>query len=1215
MKSMRARTNTTRRHCLIALAWLLLLLGVAPLAAKVDVKNVNAVVKTENDPSDPDKKKVTVTVTYDLEGTLDGKGAVVSLDARLRSPANNHNFRPTNSELEGDFGGVLGDGSKQIVWDATKTLERNNAEGKYDCTIDISVEGQSEAPARAYIDINEYDPGAGWKYFTTGRITFSNLTPTTKAAICAVSDNWQNTPDADAQFYKGDFDWDPIYRGNRQNSVWSGPINGGHCSGFLAAKNLGTVDEKVWINFAGSFHDVGTLPNGNQEAVDYVFQVRYYRVRSGQTLTEFVKMGNAGNPGDTDGFAETTALNKYSVTIDVGKEDIEASNEFELEVLKKVYKWYEGGALVMEARAKGEGHFVEEDGIYKLTDGNEVVINKKLTISGLLFQIDTTYVNGAVAKPVLTFTGSMTADGLPAASNLTFSPWTMGKELTLFPGSDWRADAGNLVLSAFGGMQFFPTKFSFDGGTEATAIKMDGRFLIHSAAIGCTSPLNPEPGTLDTYKSLFGSPVGIDVEGAEIIAGELTFSKITITKFGVKAVPGLCLDEFVYSYDRDKDSLGVSAKLKFPMPVDQAIGGVGGGFSFYKGGFNGLMVEAEVTVPLEPPPLVLKGFKGGFDNLVTGPVKIKAEATFSHLGPDDLAAKGLAYIGPFGKLLKVFPTIFEVTGGVEIIWPDSWALKGAIKLFGSEGLGIWLAEGEVTAGVEPLKGLLFAKEGSLKFASVAGSKPFMDGTFSGSICLDAANAGVSFDTKGTLYVPNLVNNIPILGKLAASFGLPLELAAAELQVRNTKASVKVPSRGKNAERVIEVDLTLFPFPEAFSCPACDPISLFGTEEVKGPSPLAGDTTFHSANVTTELGEVIFQISGAPSVSTTVLVDPSGTVYSATKADSSIVFSRVADSVHLWTVVDPAPGVWKLGVIDQKSTDIIDAFGIRRAREPFVFEVDENDRTVTVTWDGSAASDSSEVDFFLDQDKEGYNGLPIGTVLESAGTFTYRLTDSLPECSYYLHTLRYDQGDYSKSYHDELLLNPKSGLQAPSDLSMSVDGDNNVTLTWTRPNDTNVASYLVRLSYPDGPDTLIAMVPSYLNVHQFRTDGTEGLMVSVQAVDTTGNTGCWSEMIGVPISGVDQDEVVAGESADLVISMAPNPASTRLTVVLNVEEPGPLTATLYDVNGREVRTLLAGEFHRGRAEATVNVADVPSGSYVLAVTTAGRTEVRQVVIQR
>jgi flagellar hook assembly protein FlgD len=80
---------------------------------------------------------------------------------------------------------------------------------------------------------------------------------------------------------------------------------------------------------------------------------------------------------------------------------------------------------------------------------------------------------------------------------------------------------------------------------------------------------------------------------------------------------------------------------------------------------------------------------------------------------------------------------------------------------------------------------------------------------------------------------------------------------------------------------------------------------------------------------------------------------------------------------------------------------------------------------------------------------------------------------------------------------------------------------------------------------------------------------------------------------------------------------PNPARSRATVRFAIPEQmsaDNVRLELYDLLGRQVKTIPAAEAS-GRVEQTLDVSNLPSGTYLLRLSAGGQTQTQQVTIVR
>jgi hypothetical protein len=82
----------------------------------------------------------------------------------------------------------------------------------------------------------------------------------------------------------------------------------------------------------------------------------------------------------------------------------------------------------------------------------------------------------------------------------------------------------------------------------------------------------------------------------------------------------------------------------------------------------------------------------------------------------------------------------------------------------------------------------------------------------------------------------------------------------------------------------------------------------------------------------------------------------------------------------------------------------------------------------------------------------------------------------------------------------------------------------------------------------------------------------------------------------------------------LLGTSPNPAQQRATVRYALPEKQKATIRLYDVLGRQVRTVLNGT-QEGRQQRTLNVGSLPSGVYFLRLRAGDEIRTQKLTIAR
>ena len=95
---------------------------------------------------------------------------------------------------------------------------------------------------------------------------------------------------------------------------------------------------------------------------------------------------------------------------------------------------------------------------------------------------------------------------------------------------------------------------------------------------------------------------------------------------------------------------------------------------------------------------------------------------------------------------------------------------------------------------------------------------------------------------------------------------------------------------------------------------------------------------------------------------------------------------------------------------------------------------------------------------------------------------------------------------------------------------------------------------------------------------------------------------------------DEITVERGVQELKLLGTYPNPAQSRVTVRYALPEKQDVTVRLYDVLGRQVRTVVSGK-QKGRHQWTLDVAPLPSGVYFLRLEAVDETRTQKLTVIR
>jgi hypothetical protein len=185
----------------------------------------------------------------------------------------------------------------------------------------------------------------------------------------------------------------------------------------------------------------------------------------------------------------------------------------------------------------------------------------------------------------------------------------------------------------------------------------------------------------------------------------------------------------------------------------------------------------------------------------------------------------------------------------------------------------------------------------------------------------------------------------------------------------------------------------------------------------------------------------------------------------------------------------------------------------------------------------------------------------------------------------------------------------AGFEATAD-------EDKVRLTWTTASETGNAGFRVqrRVAEENGEGT-------WEQIGEVEGAGTTTEATSYRFSDT--NLPYRADRLEYRLKQVDMDgsasytdpvSVERGVGEVELWKTFPNPARRQATVQFAVPERQEVTLQLYDVLGREVRTLLSDEVD-GRQEQQVDLSDLSSGTYFLRLHAQEKTETQRLVIVR
>jgi len=878
---------------------------------------------------------------------------------------------------------------------------------------------------------------------------------------------------------------------------------------------------------------------------------------------------------------------KYELRINARKEKFEDANQlvYEVEVNERGRYWYAkcNGFPFHEFDA-GEGNKWKEDDVFVVADG-PVIWNGIFRIEGPV-RIDTTpnkvIVNcrsirldgsGDGAMGDLVIVESTTAFALPCSNVINFGLDKLASKLS-------------------GGIIEKPVIELLGDGFQSSGIKLGATVVLgRNVWSGCNSDNAKDDDPNEKAKF--------------VIEGSATYSSLapkrwTFTVSGelqsFAPVSALCINSAKVAYSSANDELDITGKAR---ALCFASADIGIGFragQWNKGNFT---FELENCIPIPQTPLCFRGGGGSIENIQIGnPFKARIESTMELIGKDNIMQFTL------GGGFEADPVAALVDGTLRLLKIEkiSQAKPWQIEVTASAKLGFDMSMKNPTleinggASVGHLGGD-YILTGTSKL-TYAGTTDVFSGTVDGRCVIP------SFAYTGEMKWP-----IKVLHECAKDI-LPI-------QVGTVKGVLSITP---SAEQYMRANVDLGPIRARLSGVLLDLFDkYFGTGQAHivldfdntfpleiGPGVInltlgpgtakSGDEVqaqSAAANVGPDVEALLIHLQGASG--TVAVRAPDGRSWNADSPADGVRRFELPDGFQLWTVQQPAEGVWTVSADGWDSVLISARGGV--VNSAFSIDVHRDGSTLVVTW---PKADGGTVALQADADGENFDGIPLLSLPSDAGTAVIQLADGQVPCSFYVTAVRTLGGQIAEARSAEMFNAQRVTLMPPTNVAaVRNDRTGTTVVSWTPSESAEVRRYGVRVRR-GSTDTLVASATRFASSAEFSLDNSDG-QVYVVSIGESGAVGCPSEL-GSITTGVQH----ADASSQLL--PYPQPAST----VVRVPVDGNVTHwMLMDAQGRST----SGGATMSDTELTVDVTRVATGSYVLTVQTASGIRAYPVMVVR
>jgi len=694
---------------------------------------------------------------------------------------------------------------------------------------------------------------------------------------------------------------------------------------------------------------------------------------------------------------------------------------------------------------------------------------------------------------------------------------------------------------------------------------------------------------------------------------------------GMEIIPNVCLKTIGIIYDNSAEEIGFEASLWTPFFGNRTSESNGVSLSvllkkklFEKGSFSAT-VDPKLSIPIGNTTLGFRGLGGSISGINEPPFNLCLTAFLvSRVNPDllDFQVEGCykapSYLELGVKDLKMgkFGDIWQIRGEAKIIFDWNYYL------------GI---NGTINAGTLDNETFVVNSEGKLKLVW----NPSMELT--GTL-------------NGTLQIPKLEDKWPF-DWINSLIGLPFPLA-------NTEIFFKFPILKGNADFMgflgqwnFCINISKIGKPGYFELNqglAQNLNSLFlsnrnePSNKIQDNSPYSRSYTLKSSDRllsnefkdTLKIEDVyqtliirIKSMSGI--VPKSYLINPQNKKITETQPDSLIIYSTSKNSstwnAGYWTLTKPAYGYWIFVAENTQPTDSITIVGIKNDNKPefaLISKRDNND--IVLNWQPYEGNKDT-VDFFIDDNNSGYNGIYIGSAKDSTGIFKFHPNDTLPFCNFYIYGIRSLNGNISKAYLNEMQEFTKSRLHAPIDihaLYFNSGPDSGLTLVKYKIIDSpDINGYTIfTIDKTTGSEEILDQVFPYDSIFYYNIANPLSKKIKIIASDTMGLTGCPS--YEVPITDDVNNEWTNPFNSNnkIQIKVYPNPFNSSTTIKYYLPETSPITMRINNYMGIEIYRIFDKEMlNEGTHSYELNMGNYPSGIYYITINSGEERITEKIVL--
>lgn len=767
-----------------------------------------------------------------------------------------------------------------------------------------------------------------------------------------------------------------------------------------------------------------------------------------------------------------------------------------------------------------------------------------------------------------------------------------------------------------GGAEITLSKFSIINRPDAKGIQMEASLSLSNARTGCETVVDSSGGFDITDPGRQKLTIGLAVTNTN------GFENLSFKASSIALTSAVCAKEISVSADFVNAVYGLGGKVEFPIKGNRLT--LGGAVVFKTNpaapsnemALDSINISGEISecFPIGSTPLCFKSL-----TLAAGGLSLP---TWN--GSNYSATLLLESIEQ--RLLTRVPWLKQFTGSLGILevegvvtYRHPLQISGAVttrilKIEKISKKNPWQLQGTYGIALDLNNSLTFS--GPHKFGHLGGEDYMLDGTGSVSV---GWNPNISFsgNLTGSISIPTPGEDIlelPVLGStlrfLKLSGFIPQVLGSgsasmlvSELAGVKMSATADVSQNPISAIRsfgIMNIDLQVRESVQFSMRHDTIPVNTNRVNGKGGDAVQGMALAVNELMVDADVDRVFAVVSGQTKAPASYFVDPSGTRYDTTSADSMVQkFATPNGEMTMWTLVAPKVGKWILNIPSVTPTDELEVTANRKPK-PFALNATQSGKMISVTWDAIGSTSEDVIRLFLDTDTTGTDGVLIAEAPSKDAMYQFPLSDEFTNCRYRVYGTRVAGSQPIVSSYAPGVITGSSPVPSPLQVIAYSTATGKATVTWRMAAGTAVAGFVVMAVDSQGVETVLATTYSDDRRIDVQIVNYDTKQIVIMAFNEDGIRSCRTEAVQITTDVSNDPVQFASNSPNILV--VPNPTTDVTTIRFNMQ--GALYADVEIVNsvGQRVffeeNIVVAG----GRSTLQWNASNAPSGTYFVRIKT-------------